>query len=156
MATAKKTAPVKKTASAKAAAPARKAAPVKAAAPARKAAPAKAVSTKPAAGPLKPIKTAFNKTTLQAQLAELSGAEPKVVKAVLGALEATMVASLNKKGLGEFTLPGLLKISAIAVPAKKKRRGIDPFTKVEREFAAKPATVRVKVRSLKKLKDAAL
>lgn len=163
MATAKKTAPVKKTATAKAAVPAKKAAPVKAAASAKKAAPVKAAApakkaapVKAAAGPLKPIKTAFNKTTLQAQLAELSGAEPKVVKAVLGALEATMVASLNKKGLGEFTLPGLLKINAVAIPAKKKRRGIDPFTKVEREFAAKPATVRVKVRSLKKLKDAAL
>nr|WP_145546299.1 HU family DNA-binding protein [Variovorax boronicumulans] len=159
MATAKKTAPVKKAAPVKAAAPAKKAAPVKAAAPAKKAAPAKApvpAKKAAAAGPLKPIKTAFNKTTLQTHLAELSGAEPKVVKAVLGALEATMVASLNKKGLGEFTLPGLLKISSQVIPAKKKRRGIDPFTKVEREFAAKPATVRVKVRSLKKLKDAAL
>lgn len=168
MATAKKTAPVKKTATTKAAAPARKIAPVKSAAPAKKAAtakapapakkaaPAKAVSTKAATGPLKPIKTAFNKTTLQTHLAELSGAEPKVVKSVLAALEATMVASLSKKGLGEFTLPGLLKVTSIAIPAKKKRRGIDPFTKVEREFAAKPATVRVKVRSLKKLKDAAL
>lgn len=156
MATAKKTAPVKKTAATKAAAPARKAAPVKAApvkaAPA-KAAPAKAASPSAA---LKPIKTAFNKTSLQAHLAQVSGAEPKTVKAVLAALEATMVASLSKKGLGEFTLPGLLKVTSVAIPAKKKRRGIDPFTKLEREFAAKPATVRVKVRSLKKLKDAAL
>ena len=31
-----------------------------------------------------------------------------------------------------------------------------PFTKVEREFAAKPATVKIKTRALKKLKDAAL
>jgi len=171
MATAKKTAPLKKTATAKAVVPAKKAAPAKAAAPAKKAAaPAKtaAPAKKPvvaktaapvkaaASGPLKPIKTAFNKTSLQAHLAELSGAEPKTVKAVLTALEATMVASLNKKGLGEFTLPGLIKVTSVAIPAKKKRRGIDPFTKVEREFAAKPATVRVKVRSLKKLKDAAL
>ncbi|CAN7721581.1 HU family DNA-binding protein [Pseudorhodoferax sp. LjRoot39] len=175
MATAKKTAPLKKTVTAKAVAPAKKAAPAKAAAPAKKAAapaktaapakkpvvaktaaPAKAAPAKAAAGPLKPIKTAFNKTSLQAHLAELSGAEPKTVKAVLTALEATMVASLNKKGLGEFTLPGLIKVTSVAIPAKKKRRGIDPFTKVEREFAAKPATVRVKVRSLKKLKDAAL
>lgn len=109
-----------------------------------------------AIAPLKPIKTVFNKTTLQAHLADLAGVEPKSVKAVMSALEATMVASLNKKGLGEFTLPGLLKITAQAIPAKKKRRGIDPFTKVEREFAAKPASVRVKVRSLKKIKDAAL
>jgi hypothetical protein len=132
---------------AKKATPAKKAAPVKSAAPAKKAA-------APAA--LKPIKTAFNKTSLQAHIAQLSGVEPKAVKAVLAGLEATMIASLNKKGLGEFTLPGLLKVTSLAIPAKKKRRGIDPFTKVEREFAARPATVRVKVRSLKKLKDAAL
>lgn len=153
MATAKKTAPLKKASSAKTAAPAKKAMPAKKVAPAKKAAPVK-TATAPAV--LKPIKTAFNKSTLQAHLAELSGAEPKTVKAVLAALEATMVASLNKKGLGEFTLPGLLKVTSLVIPAKKKRRGIDPFTKVEREFAAKPATVRVKVRSLKKLKDAAL
>lgn len=162
---AKSAAPAKKAAPVKSAAPAKKAAPVKAAAPAKKAAPVKAAPVKAAApakkaavaqGPLKPIKTAFNKSTLQAHLAETAGVEPKAVKAVLSALEATMVASLNKKGLGEFTLPGLLKVSSLVIPAKKKRRGIDPFTKVEREFAAKPATVRVKVRSLKKLKDAAL
>ena len=134
---------------------AKKSAPVaKKAVAAPKAAPAK----KPVAAlaALKPIKTAFNKTTLQAHLAEVAGVEPKAVKAVLTALEATMVASMSKKGLGEFTLPGILKITAQAIPAKKKRRGIDPFTKVEREFAAKPATVRVKVRPLKKIKDASL
>ncbi len=123
------------------------------------AAPKAAVTTKKPAtnvAPLKPIKTAFNKTTLQVHLAEIAGVEPKAAKAVLAALEATIVASMSKKGLGEFTLPGLLKITAQAIPAKKKRRGIDPFTKVEREFAAKPATVRVKVRPLKKIKDASL
>lgn len=148
MATAKKTPAAKKMAPV-----AKKAAPAAKKVPAKKV-PAKKVAAAPAA--LKPIKTAFNKSTLQAHLAETSGVEPKAVKAVLAALEATMVASLNKKGLGEFTLPGLLKVTSVAIPAKKKRRGIDPFTKVEREFAAKPATVRVKVRSLKKLKDAAL
>jgi hypothetical protein len=74
----------------------------------------------------------------------------------MAALEATVFASIHKKGLGEFTLPGLMKISAVQVPAKKKRMGIDPFTKVERMFAAKPATTKLKVRALKKLKDAAL
>ena len=106
--------------------------------------------------PMKPIKEPFNRTTLIAHLAAESGAEPKVVKGVMAALEAAMLASVHKKGVGEFTLPGLLKISVMQVPAKKKRRGIDPFTKVEREFAAKPATVKLKVRTLKKLKDAAL
>ena len=115
-----------------------------------KAAPAKTVSA------LKPIKTALNKTSLNAHLAEHAGVEPKAVKAVLAALEATILASVNKKGLGEFTLPGILKVTAQNVPAKKKRFGKDPFTGEERWFAAKPATVKVKSRALKKLKDAAL
>ena len=105
---------------------------------------------------MKPIKAALNKTALVAHLAETSAVEPKAVKAVMAALEATMFASLGKKGLGTFTLPGLLKVNVINVPAKKKRTGIDPFTKQERVFAAKPATVKIKTRALKKLKDAAL
>ena len=118
---------------------------------------AKAPAAKKIAAPasLKPIKTALNKTALASHLAEHTSVEPKAVKAVLAALEATILASVNKKGLGEFTLPGLLKISAQNVPAKKKRFGKDPFTGEERWFAAKPATVKVKVRALKKVKDAA-
>jgi hypothetical protein len=77
------------------------------------------------------------------------------VKAVLVALEDTILGSIHKKGAGEFTLSGLLKISAQAVPAKKKRFGKDPFTGEERWFPAKPASVRIKARALKKLKDAA-
>ena len=53
-------------------------------------------------------------------------------------------------------LPGLLKITAQAIPAKKKRMGKDPFTGEERMFAAKPASTKIKARALKKLKDAAL
>lgn len=153
--TAPKAAPAKK--AVKAAVPAKKAA--KAAAPAKKAvkaaAPAKAAKpVAPAA--VKPIKTAFNKSSLITHLAELAAVEIKAVKAVIASLEATILASVHKKGLGSFTLPGLLKVNVINVPAKKKRTGIDPFTKQERVFAAKPATVKIKTRALKKLKDAAL
>lgn len=115
-----------------------------------------APAAKAAAPALKPIKDTFNKTTLTAHLAEQSGVEPKAVKAVLAALESAVLGSVHKKGAGEFTLPGLLKIGVQKVPAKPKRKGINPFTKQEQVFAAKPATVRIKVRSLKKLKDAAL
>ena len=149
MATAKKTikAPAKK-----AAAPAKKAAVAakKPAATKKAAAPAKAA---PAA--MKPIKTAFNKTSLLSHLAEVAAVEIKAVKAVVASLEATILASVSKKGLGSFTLPGLLKVNVINVPAKKKRTCIDPFTKQERVFAAKPASVKIKTRALKKLKDAA-
>lgn len=115
---------------------------------------AKKAAAKPAA--LKPIKTAFTKASLVAHLAEQTGVEAKSVKAVMAALEAATLASVNKNGAGEFTLPGLLKVVAQKVPAKPKRFGKNPFTGEEQWFAAKPATVRVKVRPLKKLKDAAL
>lgn len=132
---------------------AKKAAPVKKAA-AKPAAPAKAKAK--AIVPSKPIKTAFNKTSLMGHLAEMAAVDVKAVKAVIASLEATILASVHKKGLGSFTLPGLLKVNVINVAAKKKRTGIDPFTKQERVFAAKPATVKIKTRALKKLKDAAL
>jgi len=133
-------------------APAKKA--TKAAAPAKKT--SKAVTPAKAVTALKPVKTAFNKTNLMAHLSEMAAVEVKAVKAVIASLEATILASVHKKGLGSFTLPGLLKVNVINVPAKKKRTGIDPFTKQERVFAAKPATVKIKTRALKKLKDAAL
>ena len=132
----------------------KKAAPVKAAATAKTVA-AKTVAAKPVTA-FKPIKTAFTKTSLNTHLAEQSGVDAKATKAVLAALEATVLASVHKKGLGAFTLPGLLKISAHQVPSKKKRLGKDPFSGALRTFAAKPASTKIKTRALKKLKDAAL
>ena len=118
---------------------------------AAKKAPAKAA--KPAAN--KPIKEALSKSGLVAHLSEATGVIARDVRNVLAALEGAVAASLSKKGVGSFTLPGLLKITAVSVPAKPKRKGVNPFTKEEQWFAAKPATTKVKVRPLKKLKDAA-
>ena len=132
----------------------KKPAPGKAAKPVKKTA-GKAAVAKPAAGPMKPIKETLNKSGLVSHIAETTGVEPKAVKAVMAALENTMVASIQKKGAGSFMLPGLLKVTAVSVPAKKARKGINPFTKEETVFKAKPASVKLKVRALKKLKDAA-
>ena len=148
------------TATKKTAAPAtKKAAPAskKAAAPVAKKAAAPAVKKPVAAAvPLKPIKDSFTKASLTIHLAERSGVELKAAKALMAALEETVLASIHKKGAKEFTLPGLLKVVAQDVPAKKKRFGKDPFSGEDKWFAAKPASVRLKVRPLKKLKDAAL
>ncbi|HEY9133261.1 MAG TPA: HU family DNA-binding protein [Dyella sp.] len=119
----------------------------------KKAAP-KAAAKQPAAP--KPIKETLSKSGLVAHIAESTGVASKDVRAVLSSLEGAVHGSVHKKGAGSFTLPGLLKISAVNVPAKPKRKGINPFTKEEQWFAAKPATVKVKIRPLKKLKDAAL
>ena len=117
---------------------------------AKKAAPKAA---KPAAP--KPIKEALGKSGLVAHISENTGVAPRDVRAVLASLEGAVHGSVSKKGAGSFTLPGLLKINVVNVPAKPRRKGINPFTKEEQWFAAKPATVKVKVRPLKKLKDAA-
>ena len=116
----------------------------------------KAKAAPKAAPAIKPIKDAFGKSALIAHLAEQASVEAKHVKAVLAALEHTVLGAVHKKGAGNFTLPGLFKINAVKVPAKPKRKGKNPFTGEEQVFAAKPATVKVKVRPLKKLKDAAL
>jgi len=139
--------------------------PVAAKAPAKKAAakPAAAKAAKPAAAgtpnvkpaPLKPIAKPLGKTGLVAHLAETAAVEIKAVKAVLASLEATIFASLHKKGARSFTWPGLFKATVVSVPAKPARKGINPFTKAEQVFAAKPASTKVKVRMLKKAQDAA-
>jgi nucleoid DNA-binding protein len=145
--TAAKKVPAKKATAKTAAAPAKKAAAPKVA--------AKKVAAKKTTGAPSPIKDTFTKASLATHLADRAAVDLKAVKAVLVALEDTILGSIHKKGAGEFTLSGLLKISAQSVPAKKKRFGKDPFTGAERWFPAKPASVRIKARALKKLKDAA-
>jgi nucleoid DNA-binding protein len=103
----------------------------------------------------KPVRSVLSKSALIHHLAGTSGAAAKDVRAVIAALEETIRGSIGRKGPRTFVLPGILKITAVAVPAKKARKGINPFTGQETMFKAKPATVKVKVRPMKKLKDAA-
>lgn len=103
----------------------------------------------------KPIKGVLSKSALIQHLAGTSGAASKDVRAIMAALESTIHAAIGKKGGRTFVLPGLLKITVVNVPAKKARKGINPFTGEETVFKAKPATVKVKVRPMKRLKDAA-
>ena len=132
-----KKAPAKKAAAKKVAS---KAAPAKkAAAPAKKAAPL--------------IKEKLTKIQIVASIAESTTLSKKQVGDVLGELESLMERSLKKRAVGEFTLPVLMKITTVKKPARKARKGINPFTGEETTFAAKPASVAVKVRPLKKMKD---
>lgn len=121
----------------------------------KKSAVAKPAGTKTAAASIKPIKEAFGKAGLVKHLAEQAQVEAKQVKAVLAALEETVLGAVHRRGAGLFTLPGLFKITAVKVPARPARKGKNPFTGEEQVFAAKPASIKIKVRPLKKLKDAA-
>ena len=116
---------------------------------------AKKATAKAAPAAIKPIKEPLKRSALIAHLVETTGVESRSVKAVMAALEGTIAASVSKKGAGAFVLPGYLKINTVKVAAKPKRKGINPFTGAEQWFAAKPASLKIKVRPLKKLKDAA-
>jgi nucleoid DNA-binding protein len=146
-----------------AAKPAVKAAAPKAAAkkaPAAKAAPKAAAKKAPAAkaapAVVKPIAERLNKTQILQQIADASELSKKQVQAVLDELTNVIEGHVKKKGIGEFVLPGLLKITTVKKPATKARKGINPFTGLEVTFKAKPASTTVKVRPLKKLKEFAL
>lgn len=105
---------------------------------------------------LTPVKAKLSKTQILDQIAECTGLNRKQVGSVLDCLTEVIGAHVSKRAVGEFVLPGLLKISTVRKPATKARKGINPFTKEEVMFKAKPATTVVKVRALKKLKDMVL
>jgi nucleoid DNA-binding protein len=102
------------------------------------------------------IKDRFSKTQILDQIATNTELSRKQVAAVLDSLTDIIEGHVKKNSVGEFVLPGLLKITTVRKPATKARKGISPFTKEEVVFKAKPATTVVKVRALKKLKDMAL
>ncbi len=117
--------------------------------------PAKKVTRKAAPKAPQSIKSVLTKSALVAHLADAAEVAAKDARALLAALENTIVASIGKKSAGTFILPGLLKITVTSVAAKPARKGINPFTGEPTTFKAKPATVKVKVRPMKRLKDAA-
>jgi len=82
--------------------------------------------------------------------------EKKIVTSVMGALEKTMLAHVVKGGSGNFMFPTMFKIVTKKTPAKPARKGRNPFTGEEMMFKAKPASIKVRIRPMRKLKDAAL
>ena len=100
-------------------------------------------------------KKAPTKSEIFNSIAEATGLTKKQVSSVFEALSAEIEKSLGKRGPGAFTIPGLAKVIVQRKPATKARKGINPFTKGETTFAAKPARNVVKIRPLKALKDMA-
>ncbi|MGB2613765.1 MAG: HU family DNA-binding protein, partial [Phycisphaerae bacterium] len=95
------------------------------------------------------------KSEILSNIAKATQLSRKQVVSVLEALSGQIKAAVGKKGPGVFALPGLLKIVVVNKPATPQRKGINPFTKQEQIFKAKPARKVIKVRALKALKDMA-
>src|ERR1700722_10594601 len=98
----------------------------------------------------KPLtKTEVLKAVIESVGEEVS---PKHVKAVVEHLVAVGHKELKKAGV--FVLHGFAKFTVVKKPARAARKGINPFTKQEQTFAAKPASKSVRARPVKAIKDA--
>ena len=95
----------------------------------------------------------MTKTEILSALAEGTGLSKKEVGCVLEELGSIIGKSLGRRGPGVFNVPGLMKVKVVRKPATKARMGINPFTKEEQMFKAKPARNVVKILPLKGLKD---
>ena len=98
-------------------------------------------------------KKPMNKTEVLTALAEATGLTKQQVGGLFDELAKLIGKNLGNEGAGTFAVPGLMQIKAIRKPATPERKGINPFTKEETVFKAKPAKTVVKVVPLKGLKD---
>ena len=113
-------------------------------------------STAKKAGPVKPIKSTLTKSALIARIAEDNGMTRAQASGAFASIEACLLGSVHPNGSGTFMLPGLMKVSLRKVPARKAGTLVrNPGTGEMMKAAARPATVRVKIRPLAKLKAAA-
>ena len=118
---------------------------------------ARKTSTKPTAQAVRPVKDALTKSALINLISEQNGIRRDTAKGIFTTLENALLGSVHPRGAGEFTLPGLLKVTLRKVPARKAGTLVrNPSTGEMMPGAAKPASVRVKIRALSKLKTAAV
>jgi nucleoid DNA-binding protein len=98
-------------------------------------------------------KKPMKKTEIMLTLSEATGLSKQQVAGLFDELGKLIAKNLGKDGPGVFAIPGMLQIKAVHKPATPERKGINPFTKEETVFKAKPARNVVKVLPLKGLKS---
>ncbi|REK09436.1 MAG: DNA-binding protein [Planctomycetota bacterium] len=96
-----------------------------------------------------------SKSEVMNNIAEETGLTKKQVSAVFDALNGEIKKALSNRGPGVFAIPGLVKVEKKKVPARPAQKNVpNPFKPGEfMDRPAKPASVKVKVRALKNLKD---
>jgi nucleoid DNA-binding protein len=84
----------------------------------------------------------MNKTQLVQAIVEITSLSKAQTADTLDAL--AIVAEKSLKSNGEFVVPGVARLKVKDVPAKPERVGLNPFTKLQQAFPAKPASKGVK------------
>ena len=83
---------------------------------------------------------------------ESTGLSKPQIASVFDSLVDLVSKNIGAGGPGIFTIPNLLKIKVARKAAVPARTGVNPFTKQETVFKAKPARNVVKLQALKSLK----
>ena len=101
------------------------------------------------------IQKKYTKTETLNEIAQNTSLSKKEVTAVLDELTVIIERHIKKRGVGEFTLPGLLKIKRKPTkPRPARKKAPNPFKPGElMDVPRKPAGYRVSVQALKKLKE---
>ncbi len=128
---------------------------VKKAVKATKSAGMKKAAAKPVASKKTAIKSKLTKSQILEDISKSTGLTRKQVSSVFDEMTCLMGRCVMKNAVGQFTVPGSFKVVTVNKPARKARKGVNPFTGEETMFKAKPASVAVKIRPLKALKDCA-
>ncbi len=100
----------------------------------------------------KATKKPTTKSEILAYISDKTDVKRKDVSAVFDEL-ANLIRRDLKSGPGVVNVFGLMKVKVVRKPAVPARKGINPFTKEEVMFKAKPARNVIKVQPLKSLKD---
>jgi nucleoid DNA-binding protein len=98
-------------------------------------------------------KKPMTKTEMIAALAESTSLTKQQVASLFDGLAALIKKELGAEGAGTFAISNLLKIKVVHKPATPEHTGINPFTKEEMVFKAKPAKNEVKLVALGGLKE---
>lgn len=111
------------------------------------------MAAKKVAGKMPSVREPMSKSSVIAAITDVTCLNRKDVVAVLDCLNEVIEKHIKTGGPGTFVMPGLMKIKVIKKPARKARKGVNPFTGEEIMIKAKPAYKAVKIKPLKKLKE---
>ena len=95
----------------------------------------------------------MSKSQVIAELSEKTGLGKKDVQNVFDQLLQLVERELGASGPGEFVLADMVKLRVKMTPGRPEHVGLDPFTKAERTFPARPAARKVRAAPVKRLKD---
>ncbi len=116
------------------------------------------IVTAPPAKKLVAVKSRYTKSAILNEIAANTELTRQQVASVIEELTDLTERHIKKRAVGEFVLPGLLKIKTVKKAARKARKGVpNPFKPGETmDIAAKPASTSVRILPLKGLKDMVL